>query len=65
MNRIEAYAHMLQGGKVVHSSVPDVYLQIADNRVIVVGDSVFEFTNEFLQFSQYAEGWEIYDSTSR
>ena len=64
MNRVEAYTHMLQGGKVEHSSVPGVYLQMTDNRHIVVGDSVFEFTDEFLRFSQYAEGWKIYDSTS-
>nr|DAG71664.1 MAG TPA: hypothetical protein [Caudoviricetes sp.] len=56
---------MLQGGKVVHTSVPGVWLQMTDNRRIVVGDSVFEFTDEFLHFSQYAEGWESYDSTSR
>lgn len=65
MNRTEAYVHMLQGGKVVHTSVPGVWLQMTDNRRIVVGDSVFEFTDEFLHFSQYAEGWESYDSTSR
>ena len=65
MNRIEAFAYMLQGGMVVHSSVPGVWLQMTDNRRIVVGDSVFEFTDEFLHFSQYAEGWAIYDSTSR
>ena len=65
MNRIEAYAHMLQGGKVVHSSVPGVYLQMTGNRRIMVGDDVLEFTGMFLIFSQYEEGWEIYDSTSR
>lgn len=65
MNRTEAYAHMLQGGKVMHSSVPSVYLQMTSNRRIMVGDDVLEFTDMFLIFSQYEEGWEIYDSTSR
>lgn len=65
MNRIEAYAHMLQGGMVVHSSIPGDYWHMDCNRRIVITAGVLEFTAEFLHFSQYAEGWEIYDSASR
>lgn len=64
MSRIEAYAHMLQGGMVVHSSIPTDYWHMISNRRIVIAAGVLEFTDEFLHFSQYEEGWEIYDSTS-
>ena len=65
MNRTEAYAHMLQGGVVVHSSIPSDYWHMVNNRQIVIGAGVLEFTDEFLHYSQYAEGWAIDDSTSR
>lgn len=65
MNRTEAYAHMLQGGLVTHSSIPSDYWHMEDNRRIVIAAGAIEFTAEFLHFSQYAEGWEIYDSSSR
>lgn len=65
MTRIEAYAHMLQGGKVMHTSVHGVYWHMTNNRRIVIDAGVLEFTDAFLNFPQYAEGWEIYDSTSR
>lgn len=65
MTRIEAYAHMLQGGKVTHSSIFGDYWRMTDNRRIVIDAGVLEFTDEFLHSTQYAEGWEIYDSTGR
>lgn len=65
MTRIEAYAHMLQGGAVTHWSIRGEYWHMTGNRQIVIGAGVLEFTDEFLHYSQYAEGWEIYDSKGR
>ena len=65
MNRVEAYAHMLQGGKVTHPLIRGGCWHMLDNRHIVIDNGVHDFTSEFLRFVQYKEGWEIYASTDR
>lgn len=63
MTRIEAYAQLLMGKLVSHSSIPGDPWSLTPDRRIVIDFGNLEFTAEFMNFTIYKDGWSLYVKT--
>lgn len=61
MTRVEAYAQLLMGNLVSHSTTPEYPWSITSDRSIIVNFGSLEFTDEFMNFTIYKDGWSLYE----
>lgn len=61
MTRIEAYAQLLMGNLVSHTSIPGDSWSLTTDRRIIIDFGSLEFTDEFMHFTMYKDGWSLYE----
>lgn len=65
MTRIEAYTQLLMGNLVSHTSIPSDPWSLTPDRRIIIDFGSLEFTDEFMNFTMYKDGWSLYERTSK
>lgn len=61
MTRVEAYAQLLMGNLVSHLSIPGDTWSLTPDRKIIIDFGSLEFTDEFMNFTMYKDGWKLYE----
>lgn len=65
MTRIEAYTQLLMGKVVYIPKINQLPWRMLEDRSIVVGASHMDMTKHFLTMHTLANGWELYERTSK
>ena len=64
MTRVEAYAQLLMGNPVTHDSiVGDSSWSLTTDRRVIIDFGRLDFTDEFMNFTMYKDGWSLYVKT--
>lgn len=61
MTRVEAYAQLLMGNLVTHDSTVGDSWSLTTDRRVIIDFGRLDFTDQFMYFTIYKDGWELYE----